>query len=111
MLFACMMADAGTPWRREIVSMFSPCATMIAVPPSQLQFCGGWRGCDETEPVTSWRAGGWDVPPPYEGAGSAEVSTFCVGAGCGRIEPVTSLEACGLAAYVDSMNRSLLQPA
>src|SRR5215213_1003044 len=50
-------------------------------------------------------------PPPYFGAGSAEVSTLLVGAGCGRTEPVTSGAACGLEASGVSMKRSLLQPA
>jgi hypothetical protein len=63
MLLACMIAATGTPWRREIVSMFSPCATTMAVPPSQLQFCcgAGARGggaAGGTEPVYSGRPGG-----------------------------------------------------
>src|SRR5690242_16378985 len=100
MLFACRIAFAGTPCRRAIESSVSPCATMIAVPPSQLQFCAagaGWRGYDDvlTEPVTSWRAGACEPPtpalPPYDGSGSAECSTLCDGAGC--TEPVISFEA------------------
>ena len=107
-----MIADAGTPWRREMVSMVSPCATMMAVPPSQLQAGAGCFWCVETEPVTYWRAG---VPmpaePPYVGGASAEVSTLCVGAGAGCTEPVTSGDACGREANGVSIKRSLLQPA
>src|SRR6516162_6979615 len=52
MLLACMMTDAGTPWRRAMVSMVSPAATVIAVPPSQLQLPDA-PGLRTTDPVTS----------------------------------------------------------
>jgi|SRR6516162_9264041 hypothetical protein len=52
MLLACMMTDAGTPWRRAMVSMVSPDATVIAVPPSQLQLPDA-AGLRTTDPVTS----------------------------------------------------------
>src|SRR5262249_15377577 len=52
MLLACMMTDAGTPWRRAMVSMVSPAATVIAVPPSQLQLPDD-VGLRSTDPVTS----------------------------------------------------------
>src|SRR6516165_10495500 len=52
MLFACMMTDAGTPWRRAMVSMVSPAATVTAVPPSQLQLPDD-PGLCTTDPVTS----------------------------------------------------------
>src|SRR5436853_4192623 len=52
--------------------------------------------------------------PPYDGAGSAEVSTLRLGADAtGGTEPVMSLDACGLLAHGLSPNRakSALQPA
>src|SRR6516225_11579494 len=52
MLLACMMTDAGTPWRRAMVSMVSPAATVTAVPPSQLQLPDD-AGLCSTDPVTS----------------------------------------------------------
>src|SRR5215471_1115116 len=52
MLLACMMTDAGTPWRRAMVSMVSPAATVTAVPPSQLQLPDD-PGLRSTDPVTS----------------------------------------------------------
>src|SRR6516225_3518051 len=52
MLLACMMTDAGTPWRRAMVLMVSPAATVIAVPPSQLQLPDE-AGLCSTDPVTS----------------------------------------------------------
>src|SRR5260221_5323412 len=52
MLLACMMTDAGTPWRRAMVSTVSPAATVIAVPPSQLQLPDD-PGLRSTDPVTS----------------------------------------------------------
>jgi len=52
MLLACMMTDAGTPWRRAMVSMVSPAATVTAVPPSQLQL-PDVVGLRSTEPVAS----------------------------------------------------------
>src|SRR5215469_10705271 len=52
MLLACMMTDAGTPWRRAMVSMVSPAATVTAVPPSQLQLPDD-PGLCTTDPVTS----------------------------------------------------------
>src|SRR5262245_33370404 len=52
MLLACMMTDAGTPWRREIVSTVSPAVTVIAVPPSQLQLPDD-VGLRSTDPVAS----------------------------------------------------------
>src|SRR6516165_502534 len=53
MLLACMMTDAGTPWRRAMVSMVSPAATVIAVPPSQLQLPDDVGLLRRTDPVTS----------------------------------------------------------
>jgi len=63
MLFAWRIAEVGTWWRREIISIVSPCATMMAVPPSQLQpGAGDGRGVVVTEPVYSVRgAGGADA--------------------------------------------------
>src|SRR4030095_12816709 len=95
-----------------MLSIVSPCAAMMAVPPSQLQLCAGACGC----------ARGRGRHPPAEGgpegAASAELSTLWLGA-AGRTEPVTSLEApcgawaIGFEAHGLSENRvkSLLQPA
>src|SRR5882757_7058385 len=58
MLFACMIAETGTPWRCAMLSMLSPGATVTAVPPSQLQFdAAGFGGGAATDPVTSGVAG------------------------------------------------------
>ena len=51
MLLACMMAETGTPCWREIISSVSPGATVIGVPPSQVQVGGG--GAAASDPVTS----------------------------------------------------------
>ena len=111
MLLACRIACGGTPWRRAIESMVSPCATMMAVPPSQLQFCGGgagWRGCDELwiEPVTSCarrRLVGADAARcRRKSEPEAPRSRPCATARLARAractEPVMSLLACGLPA-------------
>jgi len=50
-----MIADAGTPWRREMLSTVSPAATVTGVPPSQVQWpLGAGLGAATTDPVTSW---------------------------------------------------------
>src|SRR5258708_40211602 len=71
MLFACMMAETGTPCWREIISSVSPGATVMGVPPSQVQAGGG--GAAGIEPGTS--ALGWydamPCPPPEDPCGSA----------------------------------------
>src|SRR5258706_14305082 len=59
-LLACMMAEAGTPWRRAMVSTVSPGATVTGVPPSQVQFetgAGLSAGAGATDPVTSGLTG------------------------------------------------------
>ena len=56
-----MIADAGTPWRREMLSMVSPGATVTGVPPSQLQWPVGAGLGAATDPVTS--AEGVGAPP------------------------------------------------
>ena len=43
MLLACMMAETGTPCWREIISSVSPGATVIGVPPSQVQVAAAAR--------------------------------------------------------------------
>jgi hypothetical protein len=58
MLLACMIAEAGTPWRRAMVSTVSPGATVTGVPPSQVQFeTGAGLGAGATDPVTSGLTG------------------------------------------------------
>src|SRR4029453_8864121 len=75
MLLACMMTDAGTPWRREMVSMVSPAVTVIAVPPSQLQLPDdvGLRSTDPvaSEPAPEFKA--TDVLVPERGGGACAV--------------------------------------
>src|SRR5712691_4235315 len=68
-LLACMMAVAGTPWRREMLSTVSPGATVIGAPPSQLQWpVGAGLGVAPTDPVTSTAGVGAapGVPGAYE---------------------------------------------
>src|SRR5262244_2242874 len=75
MLLACMMTDAGTPWRREMVSMVSPAVTVIAVPPSQLQLEDD-AGLRSTDPVASEAAPEFtatDVFVPERGCGACAV--------------------------------------
>ena len=75
MLLACMMTDAGTPWRREMVSTVSPAVTVIAVPPSQLQLPDD-VGLRSTEPVASEAAPEFkamDVLVPERGGGACAV--------------------------------------
>src|SRR6516165_1465916 len=52
-LLAFMMAGAGTPYRRAMVSMVSPGPTVTGVPPSQLQCPLGAGLGVVTAPVTS----------------------------------------------------------
>ena len=98
MLFASMMAATGTPWRREMLSSVSPRATMIGLPPSQVQVGGGDAGV--SDPVVSALPGWYDpmprpppeVPSPLAPArcGIGRLSTPPL-APCG-IEPVASRE-------------------
>ena len=98
MLLACMMAETGTPCWREIISSVSPGATVIGVPPSQVQAGGG--GAAGTEPVISVLRGSYDAmpwPPPEDPCGSTparcgigRLSTWPAGVLCG-IDPVVSL--------------------
>src|SRR6516164_1572832 len=82
MLLACMMTDAGTPWRRAMVSMLSPAATVIAVPPSQLQLPDD-VGLRSTDPVAS------DAAPEF-----AATDVLAPECGCGAC----ALCACGIPA-------------
>ena len=76
MLLACMMTDAGTPWRRAMVSMVSPDATVIAVPPSQLQLADDVV-LRSTDPVSS-------EAPERPGPGATEfTATDVAERGCG----------------------------
>src|SRR5216684_3824862 len=66
-LLACMMAEAGTPWRREMLSTVSPGATVTGVPPSQVQWpLGAGLGAAATDPVTSIAGVGGGPPGAYE---------------------------------------------
>src|SRR5208282_5601755 len=98
MLFACMMAATGTPCCRAIISSVSLGATVIGVPPSQVQVGGG--GAAGSEPVISLFPGWYDPmprPPPELPSGSLlarcgmdRLSTRLVEVPCG-IDPVVSL--------------------
>ena len=76
MLLACMMTDAGTPWRRAMVSTVSPAATVTAVPPSQLQLPDD-AGLCSTDPVTSEAPGRPGPPDSIDGQAERD-------AGCAR---------------------------
>src|SRR5512145_3085899 len=56
-LLAWTMADAGTPLRRAMASMVSPGPTVIALPPSQLQFADAGAGLRTTEPLATGAPG------------------------------------------------------
>src|SRR5262245_32272445 len=131
-LLACTMAEAGTPWRREMLSTVSPGATVTGVPPSRLQWPPAPGLAAATDPVTSEAGpcpgllpGVYDAMPrpppeapvpvatvagaPVPAGGSGWLSTRPVGVGCaGGIEAVVSTRAFGL-----SLNRSdsALHPA
>src|SRR5579864_4216324 len=102
----CMMAEAGTPYLRAMLSTVSPEATVTGEPPSQVQ-CPTGAGAGSlragTEPVTSFECGRY-APRPCApvatplleatvagrlGAGSGCVSTREV-LGRDAIEPVVS---------------------
>src|SRR6516225_12225712 len=94
MLLACMITDAGAPWRRAMVSMVSPDATVIAVPPSQLQLPDA-AGLRTSDPVTS------EAP---ERPGAAEfTATDVAECGCGAC----AVCACG----IDAVSSELLWEA
>ena len=109
MLFACRIAAPARRDGAKSMSIVSPCATTMAVPPSQLQFCAGGCGLARRDERRD-RAGIFGTLPAADScrcrrrrhrsrsAASAEVSTLCVGAACWRTEPVTSLELGGCAA-------------
>src|SRR5664279_5423137 len=97
----CMMADAGTPYLRAMLSIVSPELTVTGEPPFQVQCpVGAAAGRAGTEPVAT--------PPVLAtvagrlGAGSGCDSTWPLDAGRDAIEPVVScwralrLEAYGL---------------
>src|SRR6516164_3267336 len=95
MLLACMMTDAGTPWRRAMVSMVSPAATVTAVPPSQLQLPDD-PGLCTTDPVTS-------EVPERPGPGTEFTATDVAECGCG----ICAVCACG----IDAVSSELLWEA
>src|SRR5262249_61438485 len=76
MLLACMMTDAGTPWRREMVSMVSPAVTVTAVPPSQLQLPDD-VGLRSTDPVASEAAPEFKATDVPERGGGACAACAC----------------------------------
>src|ERR1019366_10243398 len=66
----CMMADAGTPYLRAMLSIVSPELTVTGEPPSQVQCpVGAGAGRAGTDPVTS------DVPGRYAPRLCAPVAT------------------------------------
>src|ERR1039458_3312199 len=66
----CMMADAGTPYLRAMLSIVSPELTVTGEPPSQVQCpVGAGAGRAGTDPVTS------DVPGRYAPRPCAPVAT------------------------------------
>src|SRR5258708_20322264 len=96
MLLACMLADAGLRWRRAMVSPVSPAATVIAVPPSQLQLPDE-PGLRSTDPVTS-------EPPGRPGPAAVEfAATEVAERGCGA----WAVCACG----IDAVSSGLLWEA
>ena len=96
MLLACMMTDAGTPWRRAMASMVSPAATVIALPPSQLQLPDDVGLCS-TDPVTS-------EAPGRPGPAAVEfTATDVAERGCGAC----AVCACG----IDAVSSGLLREA
>jgi hypothetical protein len=113
-LLAWVIADAGTLYRRPMLSTVSPCATVIGVPLSKVQLllAAGWGvaiapvtsagafGCD---PVVLGAYGAIPLPPPAtpefvpvvdgdeETCGSGRLSTrFAPAVEPGAIEPVAS---------------------
>src|SRR5450756_751311 len=122
----CMMADAGTPYLRAMLSIVSPELTVTGEPPSQVQCpVGAGAGRAGTDPVTS------DVPGRYAprpcapvatppvlatvagrlGAGSGCDSTWPLDAGRDAIEPVVSCwRALRLEAYGLESKRELSEP-
>src|ERR1035437_5711183 len=66
----CMMADAGTPYLRAMLTIVSPELTVTGEPPSQVQCpVGAGAGRAGTDPVTS------DVPGRYAPRPCAPVAT------------------------------------